>query len=103
MYYRKTLRWKTLTGVGLLGHGKTAPRDGEVCLLAFVDGERTLIDIARFERRALIGRFVWRDGSYCYPWEVSSWMRAKPVLDFIRPRCKIIPFPGCPAGQVVTQ
>ena len=93
--YEETLSWTSISGLGLLGYGDTAPQPGMTCLVATdVDGVR-YIEPARFTRKGLIGRFTFSDGTHCYPWEVDGWMDAKPIIDFIRgpvPGSKVIPF-----------
>lgn len=81
----QTLSWTELQGIGLLGFGATAPASGTLCLIAHdrSNGVRQ-VEVARFVRRGLIGRFERKDGSRCSLWSVDGWMDAKPIADFIR-------------------
>lgn len=80
----KTLSWTEFNVLGLLGFGATVPANGTVCLIARDIGGKRIISIARFIRRGLSVWFEREDGDRYSLWDISGWMDAKPVIDFIK-------------------
>ena len=80
----KTLSWTEFNIWGLLGFGATVPANGTVCLIARDIGGKRIVGVARFVRKGLSAHFEREDGSICSLWDVSGWMDAKPVINFIK-------------------
>lgn len=80
----KTLSWTEFNILGLLGFGATVPANGTVCLIARDIGGKRIVGVARFVRRGLSVRFEREDGTRYSLWDVSGWMDAKPLADFLK-------------------
>lgn len=79
----QTLSWTEFNIIGLFGFGRTAPANGAVCLIARDIGGRRIVGVARFVRKGMSACFEREDGSRYRLRDVSGWMDARPVMDFI--------------------
>lgn len=80
----KTLSWTEFNILGLLGFGATVPTNGTVCLIARDIGGKRIVGVARFVRKGLAAHFERQDGTRYSLWDVSGWMDAKPLADFLK-------------------
>ena len=80
----KTLSWTEFNILGMLGFGATVPTNGTVCLIARDTGGKRIVGVARFVRKGLAAYFERQDGTRYNLWDVSGWMDAKPLADFLK-------------------
>lgn len=80
----KTLSWTEFSILGLLGFGATVPANGAVCLIARDIGGKRIVGVARFVRKGLAAHFEIQDGTRYSLRDISAWMDAKPLADFLK-------------------